>query len=816
MKKILLVTFFMFTKLLLAQDAWRSIGPDDFNQASYNAVNSSKIISKNDNLYVLNYEYLVSGNYNHMEINKYDGVKWSSINSPLYTDSNSGNYSSIDLAVDNNDVPYLSYVETFGTITTNYSLIIKKFDGTAWTAVGPNTYVSEGQAYYSKLAINSDNKLYVIYNDVSVNGKATVKKFNGTDWELVGSQGFTPTMILSPSIHIDENDTVFMTYRNNGLLYIKKFNGVNWVDVGVSGFPSFQDSNNINQSPLVFDDNDTPYIAYCDNVNNKKLSVRKFNGINWEIVGGLGFTVDPIRNPSLSMSNDNIPYVVFSNSSSNKVNAVKFNGSGWEVVGQSDFSEQHAGWPTIAFDDNNSPFVSYREGASHSSSHTPQAIVKKLNGSNWETIVDAPISKGSSRYSRIAIDQNNIPYVAYKDFNNYGKIAVKKFVSGNWEVVGNLGFSEGEIFETFLKFDNNNNLYVAYNGSFNNGKIYVKKFNGTSWEVVGSEYFSPNYPSVFYLNFDHNNTPYIIYGGGTSMAENPRCSVQKFNGTSWQLVGSPYFSINEVKYVEILFDTNNNPMVAYSVGDYFYFNMFNGSNWVTNSPQVYIPQYGQIHFDNNGTQYLSYVTTGYKMSVKKKLNNGSWVFVGQDGFSGGFQANWRALMAFDSGNTPYIAYSGIDINNPQAGSTREKYVVSVRKFNGTNWETLGSEDISAGTVQHYSLNVKNNIPYICYGANNNENGLFAKYFGAEGVLSSHEDTSLVSEKIIFPNPVKNTFTISGNEVVDEIEIYDLVGKRVLYKQNPKKEISIEFLPSGFYISKIKTGKGISTVKLIKE
>lgn len=69
---------------------------------------------------------------------------------------------------------------------------------------------------------------------------------------------------------------------------------------------------------------------------------------------------------------------------------------------------------------------------------------------------------------------------------------------------------------------------------------------------------------------------------------------------------------------------------------------------------------------------------------------------------------------------------------------------------------------------------------------------------------------------VYPNPTKNTFSILGNEVIQEIEIFDLVGKSVFYQQNPNTEITIDFLPKGVYVSILKFEKGTSLFKLIKE
>jgi hypothetical protein len=85
----------------------------------------------------------------------------------------------------------------------------------------------------------------------------------------------------------------------------------------------------------------------------------------------------------------------------------------------------------------------------------------------------------------------------------------------------------------------------------------------------------------------------------------------------------------------------------------------------------------------------------------------------------------------------------------------------------------------------------------------------------QGNLGTNE-VALDSKFVIYPNPVKNTFSIIGNEAINAIEIYDSVGKLVFSRQNPNNEINIDFLSKGFYISLLKSENNTSVVKLIKE
>lgn len=72
---------------------------------------------------------------------------------------------------------------------------------------------------------------------------------------------------------------------------------------------------------------------------------------------------------------------------------------------------------------------------------------------------------------------------------------------------------------------------------------------------------------------------------------------------------------------------------------------------------------------------------------------------------------------------------------------------------------------------------------------------------------------------IYPNPAENQLAISsGQFAISEIEIYDVVGKKVFRKQLPTNNyqltIDVSGLTNGIYFVKVKTKDGIKTQKLI--
>lgn len=164
-----------------------------------------------------------------------------------------------------------------------------------------------------------------------------------------------------------------------------KFNGTNWVDVGISGFSSAGSE----FTSLAFNSSDEPYVAYRDAGNSSKVTVKKFDGTNWTTVGLEGFSAGVASHTSL------------------------------------------------AFNSSNEPYVAYREFVSGSINN--QATVMKFDGANWATVGTAGFSAGYADQTRLAINSNDEPYVAFVDLTQLYKATVMKFGNGT---VGITNFDE--------------------------------------------------------------------------------------------------------------------------------------------------------------------------------------------------------------------------------------------------------------------------------------------------------------------------------------------------------------------------------------
>ncbi len=81
-----------------------------------------------------------------------------------------------------------------------------------------------------------------------------------------------------------------------------------------------------------------------------------------------------------------------------------------------------------------------------------------------------------------------------------------------------------------------------------------------------------------------------------------------------------------------------------------------------------------------------------------------------------------------------------------------------------------------------------------------------------------EDNNIINISV-YPNPSNSIWNFrTGNTVITSVEVFNLLGKRVVLQNNNSTNVAIstQGLTSGIYIARITTEQGIKSVKLIKE
>ena len=147
--------------------------------------------------------------------------------------------------------------------------------------------------------------------------------------------------------------------------------------------------------------------------------------------------------------------------------------------------------------------------------------------------------------------------------------------------------------------------------------------------------------------------------------------------------------------------------------------------------------------------------------------------------------------------------------------------------NGANSLLNGQYDIgSSPPVYRNRFNATNNPNLHCIFVDDVAN-CTANWLGVDTtshfVATQAECDALSNEEFstneisVYPNPVKDILYINyQNETIEEIVVYDLLGKKIVEQKTNNNQINLSELKSGFYVVKIKTQSGVKTEKIIKK
>ncbi|MBW7913896.1 MAG: T9SS type A sorting domain-containing protein, partial [Taibaiella sp.] len=311
---------------------------------------------------------------------------------------------------------------------------------------------------------------------------------------------------------------------------------------------------------------------------------------------------------------------------------------------------------------------------------------------------------------KIQVDGTDTPYVAF--FNPLNDGYVLKFNGVGWDTIGGTKFNGFTAISSIsLAIDSATSTpYVASRGLVSNKFCYIKKFDGSNWVQVGSIIKDVSTGTEMDIDLSTTGVPYVIYSDEN---QSYRATVLRFNGTQWDTVGIPGFSVR-AGTVEIKLDRNNVPYAAcydYSASLKVYVYRFNGTNWVTvGSPQGVVSTgspatFPLLTFDAANTPYLSYRDNVNFNSIKK-FNVTDWVDV-----------NPYLPFLLESAHMGIAADSagGIYTLRKETALTGSSNFLAVRKYKNNTGSFIGDKGITDVWSDFYDMSSDNNgTPYITY------------------------------------------------------------------------------------------------------
>jgi hypothetical protein len=227
-----------------------------------------------------------------------------------------------------------------------------------------------------------------------------------------------------------------------------------------------------------------------------------------------------------------------------------------------------------------------------------------FNGTEWETeYVDVDATFCCS----LGVDDYDTPHVVYYDASPDG-LAYGFREAGLWEIVyADEGYAH--IYYCSLELDSADLPHAVYKSSlYFSLDLKYAYFDGTDWTITSVDdddttepdiaLDSDNYPHVTYIKPGDSNDTYLMYA----------C----WNGAAWE-----YEIVDEVGMSGHIYspsidvDTNGNPHIAYSIGEYsphLKYAVLGDDGWAIETVETdYHSFYSSLTLDGNDNPHISYI-----------------------------------------------------------------------------------------------------------------------------------------------------------------------------------------------------------------
>jgi hypothetical protein len=424
--------------------------------------------------------------------------------------------------------------------------------------------------------------------------------------------------------------------------------------------------------------------------------------------------------------------------------------------------------------------------------------------------------------------------------------------SAQWQILGQRNFSSGDVSSINLEINNVGVPYVAFQDMANGGKVSVMKFDGTNWVYVGAPNFSSASANQLHFTISAADTLYVAYSNGSDSL----VYAKKFDGTNWQQIGNP---VMKSIYADIAVDINNVPNVAVVTGkdgyggpDTVYVKKFIAGNWVKvgNTMAARDASIPEIEMDNAGYIYLAASSRGlnygtlfyvynniswqqagglaYQEYIRLRAGNGQ-VYIINHGVNAPHYYGTPNLVDFKTGAVLYTFYTAYDVAIDT--SSKPYYLFGGSPYCGPacsmmSYALVGGSSATIqtnfGTYGECKMSIDNGTGslrgsgYIAFmdTASIGPHKLSVISSSNPSALSVHALKSPEGNISIFPNPANSVINLKSDKEIGLVTIYNSFGEIVFQNKisSTQTQLDISKFPNGIYNVKTQTG----ALKIIKE
>lgn len=254
----------------------------------------------------------------------------------------------------------------------------------------------------------------------------------------------------------------------------------------------------VQEVQVTVDNSDRPVVVWTERASGEfQVFARRWNGAAWETMGSLPNPIVGVdaKDLTIATGKTDLPAVAWTEvdtSQRARVFVYRWDGTKWDPVANSigaRTATANALYPSLAIDSQNRPVVSVTE-QSADASFREEAVVWRLNGSNWEQVGLGirPAAASATAYvnrTSLAVDLEGNPALAFE---------------------------------------------VTTPGTTATTDVYFVRFGASGWgtpQLVDST--NATWPS---LSFNTDSLPWVTWESGTSEAGNLSIRVQKMAGNA--------------------------------------------------------------------------------------------------------------------------------------------------------------------------------------------------------------------------------------------------------------------------------------------
>ncbi|WP_138433620.1 FG-GAP-like repeat-containing protein [Winogradskyella algicola] len=408
----------------------------------------------------------------------------------------------------------------------------------------------------------------------------------------------------------------------------------------------------------------------------------------------------------------------------------------------------------------------------------------------------------------VSIRDNYIPSILYKNNGN------NTFTLVNSEVgLVNIGYMS--FCSAFLDYDNDGDqdIYVSNDKYSNRNLMYRNNGDGTFAEVAEEtgtdisidpmtvtvgDVNQDGWPDMYITNDPSDSVLFINNSDGTftDMAQSYNVT---FNSTGW---GAVFLDADNDKDLDLYISGENNGSVTTQLSSALYENNNDGTYNLNNFaiPNDLAYSYGNAVGDIDNDGYPEIVVNNINHSNiflwknnTQDINN--WLKVKLEGTVSNRQGIGSYIEISINGEQQYrYTHCGEGYLSQNSGT----------EFFGTEHHTI---------VDYVKVKWLSGLKDILYDVPVNQTLDIVE--GSTLSLTDYE----TEPRLWYNNPIINIIKLNSNQIISEINIYDVLGSLVLEKQAKKKGVVINasILNSGIFICKVQfSNNNFQTIKLIKK